>query len=141
MQMTGIFAINFFALVFLTSVSVFASTSYISSMAVGYTNFIMVILGVMLVGRYKRQVVLWSAASVMAFTLFMIIGLLRLNDYNVVYFEVDVAVAISVYMFFYVGGYAVINGPLGWLVFFYLGELNVWDLFWDWQFPCYSWRN
>ena len=65
----------------------------------------------------------------MAFTLFMIIGLLRLNDYNVVYFEVDVAVAISVYMFFYVGGYAVINGPLGWLVFFYLGELNVWDLF------------
>ena len=45
----------------------------------------------------------------------MIFGLLRLNDYSVVYFEVDVAVAIFVYMFFYVGGYAVISGPLGWL--------------------------
>jgi len=51
----------------------------------------------------------------MAFTLFMIFGLPRLNDYSVVYFEVDVAVAISVYMFFYVGGYVVISGPLGWL--------------------------
>ena len=51
----------------------------------------------------------------MAFTLFMIFGLLRLNDYSVVYFKVDVVVAISVYMFFYVGGYAVISGPLGWL--------------------------
>ena len=55
MQMTGIFAINFFALIFLTSVSVFAYTSYISSMAVGYTNFIMVILGVLLVGQYRRR--------------------------------------------------------------------------------------
>ena len=57
MQMTGIFAINFFAPVFLTSIGVSAST-YISSMAVGYTNFIMVILGVMLLGQYKRRVVL-----------------------------------------------------------------------------------
>ena len=32
-----------------------------------------------------------------------------------VYFEVDVTIAISIYMFFYVGGYAVISGPLGWL--------------------------
>ena len=103
MQMTGFFAINFFALVFLTSVSVFASTSYISSMAVGYTNFIMVILGVMLVGQYRRWVVLRSFASVMTFTLFMIFGLLRLNDYSVVYYEVDVAVAISVYIFFLYG--------------------------------------
>ena len=98
--MTGIFAINFFAPVFLTSVGVFASTSYISSMAIGYTNFIMVILGVMLVGQYGRRVVLRSFASVMAFTLFMIFGLLRLNDYSVVYYEMDVAVAISIYIFF-----------------------------------------
>nr|POF09955.1 sugar transport protein 11 [Quercus suber] len=115
MQMTGMFAINFFAPVFLTSVGVSTSTSYISSMAVGYTNFIMVILGAKLFGQYKRRVVLRSSASVMAFTLFMIFGLLRLNDYSVVYFEVDVAVAISVYMFFYVGAYSVISGPLGWL--------------------------
>ena len=113
--MTGIFAINFFAPVFLTSVGVFASTSYISSMAVGYTNFIMVILGAKLFGRYKRRVVLRSSASMMAFKLFMIFGLLGLNDYSVVYFEVDVVVAIFVYMFFYVGAYAVISGPLGWL--------------------------
>ena len=99
MQMIGIFAINFFALIFLTSVSVFAYTSYISSMAVGYTNFIMVILGVLLVGQYRRRVVLRSSASTMTFTLFMIFGLLRLNDYSVVYYEVDVAVAISVYIF------------------------------------------
>ena len=50
MQMMGIFTINFFAPVFLTSAGVSASTSYISSMAVEYTNFIMLILGVMLVG-------------------------------------------------------------------------------------------
>ena len=115
MQMTRIFAINFFALIFLTSVNVFAYTSYISSMAVEFTNFIMLILGVMLVGRYKRRVVLRFSTYVMAFTLFMIFGLLRLHDYSVVYFEVDVAIAISVYMFFYVGGYVVISGPLGWL--------------------------
>ena len=58
MQMMGIFTINFFAPVFLTSAGVSASASYISSMAVEYTNFIMLILGVMLVGRYKRRVVL-----------------------------------------------------------------------------------
>ena len=50
MQMTGIFAINFFAPVFLTSIGVSTST-YISFMTVGYTDFIMVILGVMLVGQ------------------------------------------------------------------------------------------
>ena len=116
MQMMGIFTINFFTPVFLTSASVSASTSYISSRAVEYTNFIMLILGVMLVGRYKRRVVLrFSTYVMMAFTLFMIFGLLRLHDYSVVYFEVDVVIAISVYMFFYVGGYVVINGPLGWL--------------------------
>jgi len=49
MQMKGIFAINFFAPVFLTFIGVSAST-YISSMVVRYTNFIMVILGVMLLG-------------------------------------------------------------------------------------------
>ena len=115
MQMMGIFTINFFAPVFLTSAGVSASTSYISSMAVEYTNFIMLILGVMLVGRYKRRVVLRFSTYVMAFTLFMIFGLLRLHDYSVVYFEVDVAIAIFVYMFFYMGGYVVISGPLGWL--------------------------
>ena len=50
----------------------------------------------------------------------MIFGLLRIDDYNVVYLEVDVAIVISVtlffvfFLFFYVGGYAVISGPLGW---------------------------
>ena len=47
----------------------------------------------------------------------MIFGLLRMDDYNVVYLEVDVAIVISValfFFFFYVGGYAVISGPLGW---------------------------
>ena len=44
-------------------------------------------------------VVLRSSASTMTFTLFMIFGLLRLNDYSVVYYEVDVAVVISVHIF------------------------------------------
>ena len=113
--MMGIFTINFFTPVFLTFAGVSASTSYISSRAVEYTNFIMLILGVMSVGLYKRQVVLRFSTYVMAFTLFMIFGLLRLYDYSVVYFEVDVVIAIFVYMFFYVGGYVVISGPLGWL--------------------------
>ena len=114
MQMTGMFAINFFTPIFLTSIGVSASTSFISSMGVGYTYFVMAILGGMLVDRYKRRVMLRSSTSVMIFTLFMIFGLLRLSNYDVMYFEVDVAVAVSMAMFFYVCGYAVISGPRGW---------------------------
>ena len=37
-----------------------------------------------------------------------------MDDYNVVYLGVDVAIVIFVALFFYVGGYVVISGPLGW---------------------------
>ncbi|XP_030972208.1 sugar transport protein 1-like [Quercus lobata] len=76
MQMTGMFAINFFTPIFLTSIGVSASTSFISSMGVGCTYFIMAILGGMLVDRYKRRVMLRSSSLVMIFTLFIIFGLL-----------------------------------------------------------------
>ena len=86
---------------------------FVLSIGVAYAYFIMVIVGGVLVGRYKRRVVLRISASVMILTLFMIFGLLRMDDYNVVYLEVDVAIVIYVALFFYVGGYAVISGPLG----------------------------
>ena len=87
---------------------------FVLSIGVAYAYFIMVIGGGVLVGRYKRRVVLRISAYVMILTLFMIFGLLRMDDYNVVYLEVDVAIVIYVALFFYVGGYAVISGPLGW---------------------------
>ena len=43
------------------------------------------------------------SAYVMILTLFMIFGLLRMDDYNVVYLEVDVAIVIYVALFFLCG--------------------------------------
>ena len=74
---------------------------FVLSIGVAYAYFIMVIGGGVLVGRYKRRVVLRISAYVMILTLFMIFGLLRMDDYNVVYLEVDVAIVISVALFFF----------------------------------------
>ena len=117
MQLIGVFVLNFFFPIFLNFVSVSTSAYFVLSIGVTYAYFIMVIVGGVLVGRYKRRVVLRTFAFVMILTLFMIFGLLRMDDYNVVYLEVDVAIVISValfFFFFFVGGYAVISGPLGW---------------------------
>ena len=74
---------------------------FVLSIGVTYAYFIMVIVGGVLVGQYKRRVVLRTFAFVMILTLFMIFGLLRMDDYNVVYLEVDVAIVISVALFFF----------------------------------------
>ena len=76
---------------------------FVLSIGVAYAYFIMVIVGGVLVGRYKRRVVLRTFAFVMILTLFMIFGLLRMDDYNVVYLEVDVAIVIYVALFFLCG--------------------------------------
>ena len=123
MQSIGVFTLNFFSPVFLNFVSVSTSTDFVLSIGVAYAYFIMVIMGGVLVGRYKRRVMLRTFASVMIFTLFMIFGLLRMDDYNVVYLEVDVAIAISVALFFLCGWIRSDQWTPRMVVFLYLGEL------------------